>query len=75
MPKKKNDLELEPTQELDQELDKELKKIEKKSFKSLIDQIDAEYQLAWWFMKPKLDAWAIRLKLYNNQKREAEAIG
>jgi len=26
-------------------------------------------------MKPKLDEWAVRLKLYNNQKRDKETIG
>jgi hypothetical protein len=53
----------------------EANKIESKDFKSLIDQVEAEYQLAWWFMKPKMDEWAVRLKLYNNQKRDKEAIG
>jgi len=65
----------EPTQELDQSIDSEVKTIKQKDYKDLIDQVETEYQLAWWFMKPKLDEWGVRLKLYNNQKRDKEAIG
>lgn len=61
--------------ELDSELKKELEKHERKNFSSLLEQVESEYQIAWWFMKPKIDEWAIRLKLYNNQKRDKEAIG
>jgi hypothetical protein len=59
----------------DDRLVKAAKDIEEFSFKTLIDQINAEYQLSWWYMKPKMDEWAVRLKLYNNQKRDKEAIG
>ena len=61
--------------ELDIELEKELKKSESRSYKQITDQIETEYQLSWWFMKPKFDEWALRLKLYNNQKRDKTAIG
>lgn len=74
MPKTKKQIS-EPTQELDQSIEKAAKKVAATDYKSLIDQVEAEYQLAWWFMKPKLDEWAVRLKLYNNQKRDKEAIG
>jgi hypothetical protein len=77
MPKKKQEEEFltyEP-EELDNELAKEMKKLEKKPFKKLTDQIESEYQLAWWYMKPKFDEWALRLKLYNNQRRDKEAVG
>lgn len=60
----------EPTQELESG-----QEVKEKDYKALIDQVEAEYQLAWWYMKPKLDEWAVRLKLYNNQKRDKEAIG
>ena len=43
--------------------------------KTLIEQIQSEYDVAWHFTKPKIDTWAIRLKLYNNQRRNKEAIG
>lgn len=75
MPKKvEEDLTYEP-EVLDSEMSKELKKLEKKSFKKLTDQIETEYNLGWFYMKPKLDEWALRLKLYNNQRRDKDAVG
>ena len=77
MPKKNKKL-TEPTQELDEGVEagtETTTKVSAADYKGLIDQIEAEYQLAWWFMKPKHDEWAVRLKLYNNQKRDKEAIG
>lgn len=44
-------------------------------FSALIDQVKTEYEQAWWYIKPKWDEWALRLKLYNNQKRDKEAVG
>lgn len=44
-------------------------------FKDLLEQIETEYQLAWFYMKPKFDEWGLRLKLYNNQRRDKEAVG
>lgn len=77
MKKNNKDLQNEEIQNqvIDSELEKELDKVEKTDYSSLIKQIEAEYQLAWYFMKPKLDEWAVRLKLYNNQKRDKEAVG
>lgn len=57
------------------ELAAELKEYEKKDFKSLIEQVETEYQLGWWAFKPKFDEFGVRLKLYNNQKRDKEAVG
>lgn len=57
------------------ELEKDLKKYESTNFGNLLSQIETEYKLSWYFMKPKLDEWALRLKLYNNQKRDKEAMG
>ncbi len=80
----KKNIKQEPTQTyepdiINSSLEKDLLKYEEmatnKGFKSLIDQIETEYQLSWAFMKPKLDEWNLRLKLYNNQKRDKEAIG
>lgn len=48
---------------------------EKRDFSKEIKQVESEYQLSWWFMKPKWDEWALRLKLYNNQKRDKSAVG
>jgi len=75
MPRKVKDADIATGSKLDNGLEKELKKYEQKEFTSLIKQIDTEYSLSWWFMKPKLDEWALRLKLYNNQKRDKEAVG
>ena len=44
-------------------------------FTNLIEQVQSEYQQAWWFIKPKWDEWALRIKLYNNQKRDKDAVG
>lgn len=44
-------------------------------FESLSSQCQAEYNLAWQHQKPKKDEWEVRLKLYNNQKRDKKAVG
>lgn len=44
-------------------------------FKALIEQIDSEYSYTWLAMNPKWTEWGVRLKLYNNQKRDKEAVG
>lgn len=56
-------------------LDKEMKALEKKPFINLLAQIDSEYTLSERFMRPKWSEWAVRLKLYNNQKRDKAAVG
>jgi len=53
----------------------DLKDLESKDFSDLLEQVQTEYNQAWWFIKPKWDEWALRLKLYNNQKRDKEAVG
>ena len=42
---------------------------------ALKQQIETEYNFAWYFMKPRWDEWALRIKLYNNQRRDKEAVG
>lgn len=74
MIKNTQDAEL-PDNNLDASLTKELEKKDKTNFKSLIDQVNAEYTLGWWYIKPKMDEWAVRLKLYNNQRRDKLAVG
>lgn len=49
--------------------------LESRDFAGLIKQIETEQKQAWWYIKPKWDEWALRLKLYNNQKRDKEAVG
>lgn len=54
---------------------KEMKELEERDFSDLIAQIQTEQKQAWWYIKPKWDEWALRIKLYNNQKRDKEAVG
>ncbi len=49
--------------------------LEKKNWSKLIKQVKSEHTASWWFIKPKWDEWALRLKLYNNQKRDKDAVG
>lgn len=49
--------------------------LESTDYSGLIEQITSEYETGWWFIKPKWDEWALRIKLYNNQKRDKEAVG
>ena len=49
--------------------------LDKEDEKSLKAQIETEYNFAWWFMKPRWDEWALRIRLYNNQRRDKEAVG
>lgn len=50
-------------------------KLAERNYSGLVQQIEKEYQLAFSHMSPKWDAWEVRLKLYNNQKRDKAAIG
>jgi len=54
---------------------KETKTEEKMDYTSLAQQCKNEYTLAWKHQKPKKDEWEVRLKLYNNQKRDSTAVG
>lgn len=55
--------------------DAEIKALEKQDFSALAAQVQTEYKQGWWFIKPKWDEWALRYKLYNNQKRDKQAVG
>lgn len=46
-----------------------------KEQKGIVKQIDSEYQLAYSFNEAKRKTWLTRLKLYNNQKRDSNAVG
>ncbi len=50
-------------------------KIKKDPYEALAKQVKAEYELAWKHEKPKKDEAQVRLKLYNNQKRDKKAVG
>ena len=47
----------------------------KQDYVGLSSQCKAEKKLAWENQKPKKDEWEIRLKLYNNQKRDKSSVG
>lgn len=59
----------------DENLKKELDKDEKKGYSSVIKQIEAEYKLGLGFIRPRWDEAVVRLKLYNNQRRDKTAVG
>lgn len=44
-------------------------------YPELLKQIAAEHKSSYDYIKPKWDEWALRIKLYNNQKRDKEAVG
>lgn len=68
-----------PKKKIDKELEKDLKKHEKKKddkeYDSLVQQIDAEFEMSRWFIKVKWDEWIVRLRLYNNQRKDKLTIG
>lgn len=47
----------------------------RRKFEGLAEQCQVEYDLAWEHQKPKKDVAEVRLKLYNNQKRDPDAAG
>lgn len=71
----KEEFENKVQQNLDSEVVKDAKKVKEKDYSSLEKQVQSEYSFAYSFMKPKLDENLLRLKLYNNQKRDKKAIG
>ena len=52
-----------------------LEKISASDQEKIVRQIEKEYQLAWKYLQPKLKVWLARLKLYNNQRRDADLFG
>ena len=44
-------------------------------YKALAKQIQSEYELSWKHQNPKKKEWELRLKLYNNQRRDKKAVG
>jgi len=75
MPKKQDRTKAESTADVGYVDSKPDDKQDEKDYSKLVEQVEKEYQLAYKFIKPKWDKWQIRLKLYNNQKRDAEAVG
>lgn len=63
------------TQPLDKSLQKDLQKYDDSVFTELQQQIDYEYQLSWVSQFAKLSTILTRLKLYNNQRKDKDAVG
>lgn len=43
--------------------------------KALTAQVQSEYTIAYDYLQPRYNLWDKRLKLYNNQKRDAKNVG
>lgn len=68
--------EVEDTNEDEMEDEKEGKNLVKGiNLTALTTQCQNEYLLAWKHQSPKKEEWRVRLKLYNNQKRDKEMVG
>ena len=68
-------IEGEDSKKLEAQNKKANKKDVKEDYTALLSQINAEYEIARRFLKPKWDVWASRLRLYNNQRKDVDAIG
>lgn len=68
-------LSTEDLQGIDRQIEREMKKVTERSYANLEAQVRAEYDLGYSFIKPKWDEWFLRLKLYNNQRRDKSAVG
>lgn len=60
---------------VEKDLQKHVEKVLGNEYGTVKKQIEAEYSIAKGFIKPKWDEWLIRLRLYNNQKRDKKAVG
>ena len=58
-------------------MDKEEKEfsINGMSERQIVAQVQNEYKICYEFMKPKINEWLVRLRLYNNQKRDKKKVG
>ena len=44
-------------------------------YSAIQTQVYMEYNLNWNYMRPKIQNWLMRLRLYNNQRRDQEKVG
>ena len=63
------------TTELDADIKKRADDLENDPYNDLARQCREEFRIAWEHQHPKKEQQLIRLKLYNNQKKNPEAIG
>lgn len=62
-------------EQLDASISKRLDQLENDPYLDLARQCREEFRIAWDHQKPKKEQQLVRLKLYNNQKKNPEAIG
>lgn len=62
-------------EQLDASIAKRLDQLENDPYSDLAKQCREEFRISWDHQKPKKEQQLIRLKLYNNQKKNPEAIG
>lgn len=60
---------------LDKDIKKEADRLDNEKYMDLAKQCQAEFDLAWAHQKPKKDEALLRLRLYNNQRRDKKAVG
>jgi len=70
-PPKTND----PSAGVDPSMEKDLQKSDQTDYTSIQKQVAVEYQLAWDHQYAKKQEQLVRLKLYNNQRRDKDAVG
>lgn len=72
---KKEDSYSETKDKLGKEMADDLKKIDKLDYSTLEEQIKAEFSVSWDHQQAKKTEALLRLKLYNNQMRDKDAVG
>lgn len=67
---------VDPMQNMDEStLAGQIAKLSSQDFTKLTAQVQSEYTYGWWYIRPKWEEWGLRLKLYNNQRRDKAAVG
>jgi hypothetical protein len=61
--------------QLDKDIKKEADRLDYEKYDTLAKQCNAEFEIAYAHQKPKKDEDLLRLKLYNNQRRDKKAAG
>jgi len=59
----------------EKEIQKRLDKLEAEPYEDLVKQVQAEYQICYDHQFSKKEENLLRLKLYNNQRRDKDAVG
>lgn len=60
---------------VDPQVEKDFKNYDQKMFESIQKQVDYEYKMSFDHQSSKKQEQLVRLKLYNNQRRDKDAVG